>query len=191
MADTRPRSGPVGEPDRPAAGSSVPRRAVRWVVRRLGRHRWFAVVMSRILPPTDRIVHRLTRGRVTVTELVVPVLMLESTGHASGRPRRTPLTFVELEDGAVAVTASNFGQASHPAWSENLLADPRATVTRHGETWAVRARLADEEERARLWPAFERVWPVYRLYRERTTHRGIRMFVLEPVDRADTPTPQV
>lgn len=138
--------------------------------------------MARILPPVDRLVHRLTRGRVAVSELVVPVLMLESTGHVSGRRRRTPLTFVEVGGGAVAVAASNFGQAPHPAWSENLLADPEATVTRDGETWAVRARLADAEERARLWPEFERVWPVYRLYRERTTHRGIRVFILDPLE---------
>jgi deazaflavin-dependent oxidoreductase (nitroreductase family) len=137
--------------------------------------------MPRLLPRVDRAAHRLTGRRATVTELVVPVLMLETTARVSGRSRTTPLTYVEAGGGALAVAGSNFGKPSHPTWSDDLLADPAARVTRDGVTWPVRARLADEAERARLWPVFDRIWPVYRVYRERTAHRGIRVFILEPV----------
>lgn len=157
---------------------------MRWfrrLIRRWGREPWFAALMSKVLPPTDRVLHRLTGGRATVAELVVPVLMLTTTGHRSGRVRETPLTYVELERGW-AVAATSFGRGDHPAWSQNLLADPRAEVTIDRRTVPVRARLVDDEERERLMPAFIAVWPAYRDYRARLTHRDVRVFRLEPAD---------
>lgn len=153
----------------------------------LGRQRWWSWLMSHLLPRVDRLLHRMTGGRTTVTQLVIPVLMLTTTGRKSGKRRQTPLTYVEV-DGSLAVAASSFGRGGHPAWSLNLLADPDADVTLGDETFPVRARLADPEVRDRLMPRFIEVYPPYRQYGERLSDRGIRVFFLDPVDprRAST-----
>jgi deazaflavin-dependent oxidoreductase (nitroreductase family) len=147
----------------------------------LGRQRWWSWLMSHVLPPTDRFLHRITRGRATVTQLVLPVLMLTTTGRKTGRRRETPLTYIEVDD-SLAVAASSFGRGGHPAWSHNLLANPDAEVTIDDATVPVRARLVDPETRDRLMPRFIEVYPPYRLYIERLTDRDIRVFVLDPVD---------
>ena len=75
---------------------------------------------------------------------------------------------------------SNWGQAEHPAWSGNLLADPAATITVDGRSVVVRAGLVEGPERDRLWPLLLQVWPAYREYDARAD-RTLRVFRLEPV----------
>jgi len=72
-----------------------------------------------------------------------------------------------------------FRSQHHPAWSGNLLAEPRATVTLAGTTTPVVATIATDEDRARLMPALLEVWPGYAAYAERSG-RELRMFVLSP-----------
>jgi deazaflavin-dependent oxidoreductase (nitroreductase family) len=148
------------------------------VIRSLGRHRWFAAVGRRLVP-VDTWVQRRTGGRLTVLgALDLPKLLLTTTGRRSGESRTVPLLYLPDGDRYVVI-ASNWGQAHHPAWSGNLLAEPAATVTVGGRERAVRARLADEAERARLWPEVTRIWPGYDDYAERSG-RDLRVFVLEP-----------
>jgi deazaflavin-dependent oxidoreductase (nitroreductase family) len=154
---------------------------LRALVRRLGSRRWFLWLTSRILPPVDRAVHRITGQRATVTQFVLPILMLTHTGRSSGRQRQTPLTYVEVE-GGWAVAASSFGRGDHPQWSENLLEHPDAEVLVGDSHHRVTARLVDDEEHAELMPRFEELWPPYRAYLRRLQWRGIRIFVLERVD---------
>lgn len=149
-------------------------------MRRLGHTEWFARWGRRIAHRIDRAVHRLSGGRVTVSQWFIPTLMLTTTGRRSGEPRTVPLLYVEHGDG-YAVAGSSFGQEEHPAWSWNLLENPEAEVDVEGQSISVRARLVeDEDERSRLWEAFEEAWPAYRTYRRRASHRRIRLFVLEP-----------
>jgi len=81
------------------------------------------------------------------------------------------------------VIGSNWGQAQHPAWSGNLLADPAATVTLDGRRIPVRASLATGAERDRLLALALEVWPAYATYIERAG-REIRIFRLAPVEPA-------
>lgn len=149
-------------------------------LRSLGGTRPFQRVAPYLAGPVDRFVHRLTGGRWTVSEHIAPLLFLHHVGRRSGREHRTPLFYARYERGWVVV-ATNFGRKHHPAWSANLLAEPRARIEVSGEWHEVRARLASEEEWAAAWPQFVERWPGYETYLERASHRDVRMFVLEPV----------
>jgi deazaflavin-dependent oxidoreductase (nitroreductase family) len=152
------------------------------VIRRLVRRAGHTRTLSRLAPllvPADRLVGRLTGGRVVALGLV-PSLILTTTGRRSGLPRRSPLLYVRDGD-AFVVIGSNWGKTGQPAWSHNLLADPRATVTVGGRHLPVTARLATGAERERLWDKLVAEWPAYRTYVERAGGRDIRVFRLTPV----------
>ncbi|MCO8273859.1 nitroreductase family deazaflavin-dependent oxidoreductase [Actinoplanes sp. TRM 88003] len=146
---------------------------------RIGNRRWFAAG-GRLLMPLDRRLIRLTKGRLSVTgwRTAPPTLLLTTRGRKSGLPRERPVLYVRDGD-AYVVMGSNWGQAEHPAWSGNLLADPAATIVIDGESFAVRAALVEGPERERLWPLLLQVWPGYRDYDARTD-RTLRIFRLEP-----------
>ena len=84
-----------------------------------------------------------------------------------------------MPDGSWYVGASNFGLEKHPAWSTNLIAHPEAEVHYRRTLYPVTARLLSQPEADALWPRLEQQWPHYRDY-EKTAHRSIRIFHLEP-----------
>jgi deazaflavin-dependent oxidoreductase (nitroreductase family) len=146
------------------------------LVRRLGSMSWFPAVTKRIVG-LDGAVLRSTRGRFGLISLAsVDGLLLTTTGRRSGERRTVPLLYVKVPDGYL-VAGSNWGGEAHPAWSANLLADPAAMVTVDGRTLPVTARLAEGEERERLWPLLTRTWPAYNTYADRAG-REIRVFTL-------------
>jgi deazaflavin-dependent oxidoreductase (nitroreductase family) len=129
--------------------------------------------------PVDRALQRLTKGRIDkLGRRSLPTLLLTTVGAKSGLPRTVPLLYAADGDSFV-VTASNWGQQHHPAWSGNLLATPEATVTVAGRDVAVRAELAEGELRSRLWGEVTRIWPAYDAYETRSG-RHIRVFLLTP-----------
>lgn len=48
---------------------------------------------------------------------------------------------------------SDAGRPEHPQWFRNLLADPDVTVEVGAETYPARARVAEGDERKRIWNA--------------------------------------
>jgi deazaflavin-dependent oxidoreductase (nitroreductase family) len=144
---------------------------------RLGHSRGFASFAKRVAPPIDKFLHKVTGGRLTFAGTVLPTLVLVHTGRRSGKRVRTPLSYVDTGD-AFVLAATNFGQAHHPAWSYNLMANPEATIEVRGRKIPVRARRVDDSEKAQLWPHFVDIWPAYDTYVERS-RRDIRVFVLE------------
>ena len=146
--------------------------------RRLGRTRWFAR-LGRATTGIDRRLQKATDGRwSTLGRARLPQLILTTTGRKSGEPREAVLLYAVDADGWVLI-GSNWGQEHHPAWSGNLLAEPRASVTVGGVTTDVVASLADDDERARLLPALLGVWPGYDDYAARAG-RELRVFRLAP-----------
>lgn len=139
-----------------------------------------AWTFARVLPPVDRVLHRLSKGRTTVPQVLagLPVVMVTTTGRRSGRPRTAPLVAVPLGDD-LALLGTNFGGPSTPGWVWNLEAEPYASVSFEGRTCAVHARPADDDERAEVWSAADGVYPGYARYRSRVIRREIRIFVLE------------
>ncbi|MFF0101329.1 nitroreductase family deazaflavin-dependent oxidoreductase [Micromonospora sp. NPDC005257] len=147
------------------------------LTRRLGHQRWFGATM-RLLVPADRLVGRITKGRVVAFGLV-PTLVLTSTGRRSGKPRSNPLVYVPDGD-AYVVIGSNWGQQHQPSWTFNLMADPAAEVDVKGRRVPVTAEQVTGEERERLFARLVQEWPAYRTYVERAGGREIRVFRLIP-----------
>ncbi|MDT7536759.1 MAG: hypothetical protein QOI82_344 [Actinomycetota bacterium] len=141
----------------------------------------FAPVASRVLPPIDRRLTRLTRGKFVLTSLLMPSLVLTHTGAKTGLQRVTPLACMPDGDGAWYVVASNFGQKNHPLWSGNLLKTPAAQIMYEGTRYDVVARLLSAQEKAQTWPRLTKVWPAYDAYFELSGGRDIRVFRLETV----------
>ncbi|MDN3352348.1 nitroreductase/quinone reductase family protein [Actinomadura sp. DC4] len=149
------------------------------VARRLASAPWFAKIGPRVVPPLDRALHRLTGGRVLLPQIVLPSIVLTTTGRRTGLARQTPLICMPEADGAFVVVGSNFGRDHHPAWTANLMAEPKAEVAYQGRRIAVIAELLEGEERARVWPELIRVWSVYDTYVARAD-RKLRVFRLTP-----------
>jgi deazaflavin-dependent oxidoreductase (nitroreductase family) len=146
-------------------------------LRRLGHHRWLAAA-GRALVPADRLVSRLTRGRVVALGLV-PSLLITTTGRRTGLARATPLLYVRDGD-AYVVVGSNWGRTTPPAWALNLLAEPAARVTLRGREHVVSGRRVEGAERERLWRLLAAEWPAYDTYVARAGGRDIPVFRLEP-----------
>jgi deazaflavin-dependent oxidoreductase (nitroreductase family) len=102
----------------------------------------------RILTPVDHELLRRSKSRSTILGPIgVPLLLLTTTGRKSGQRRQIPLTYMREGD-RLFLLGSNFGQAAHPAWSSNLLADPNAWVTMGGkEITVVATQLTGAEAR--------------------------------------------
>jgi deazaflavin-dependent oxidoreductase (nitroreductase family) len=105
------------------------------------------------------------------------VLILTTTGRRSGAKRSTPLIYGESGQNLVVV-ASKGGAEEHPAWYENLSADPQVEVQVLAERFSGHARTATAEERPELWRLMVGRWPAYEDYRRKTS-REIPVVVLE------------
>lgn len=153
--------------------------AVQRLIRRFAASGPGSFFFARVLHHIDRPIFKLTRGRHTLASLVsgLPVVMLTTTGAKSGRERTVPVLGLPTADG-LAVIASNYGQRKHPAWYHNLKANPEGRVTVDGQTRTFRARIAEGEERQRIWDQGLRVYPGWSQYERRASHRRIAVFVL-------------
>jgi deazaflavin-dependent oxidoreductase (nitroreductase family) len=124
-------------------------------------------------------IYRASGGRIGHTAPGLPtMLLLEHVGAKSGKKRVAPLLYVEDGDDLVIV-ASKGGYPKHPAWFHNLGANPDTTVQVGRERRAVRARVATDEERPRLWRKAVASYRGYRDYQERSKGRTIPLVVLE------------
>ena len=121
-----------------------------------------------------------SRGRLLGRLAGMPVVILATTGHRTGRKRRTMLTS-PLVDGDRVVLVASFGGHSHnPRWFQNLLVQPEVSVVMAGKgERRMRARVAGPDERAELWPRVVDAYAGYGRYQEKTD-RQIPIVVLEP-----------
>ncbi|MET0932161.1 MAG: nitroreductase family deazaflavin-dependent oxidoreductase [Mycetocola sp.] len=153
---------------------------VRSVAAPISRTRWFRRVGPRVLPVLERLLNRLTGGRVQVSGLLVPSLVLHSTGAKSGAVRDTVLMYTPDGHGRAIVAGTSFARERHPSWTYNLLANPDASISVRGRRLAIRASLLDDADRDAAWRRIERQWPGYRAY-ERDSGRTVRLFQLQPI----------
>ncbi|HEY2478912.1 MAG TPA: nitroreductase/quinone reductase family protein [Solirubrobacterales bacterium] len=107
------------------------------------------------------------------------VALVDHRGARSGVARTSPLMY-HRDGESIAVVASKAGQPTNPAWFHNLMANPETTVQIGREVRPVRARLATEAERERLWPEFDAFFPGYPTFRARARPRVIPILLLEP-----------
>jgi deazaflavin-dependent oxidoreductase (nitroreductase family) len=108
------------------------------------------------------------------------VVVLTTTGHRSGRARRTVLTAPVIDGDRVVLVASYGGHRENPHWYQNLLVHPEVGLAvAGGAERPMRARVAGREERAELWPRIVAAYGGYQRYQEKTD-RQIPIVVLEP-----------
>ncbi|MDT4918088.1 MAG: hypothetical protein QOI15_809 [Pseudonocardiales bacterium] len=131
------------------------------------------------IAPVQLWLYRRTGGRFQLSALLLPSLVLVTTGAKSGLRRETPLMCLPRPDGSYLVAGSNWGQEHHPAWSANLLAHPDAEILVRRQAHPVRAVLLKGDERETAWELLEAQFPGYREY-EVQAHRRIRIFRLQP-----------
>jgi deazaflavin-dependent oxidoreductase (nitroreductase family) len=109
----------------------------------------------------------------------MPVLELTTIGRKSGQPRSVMLTSPIQEGTTLVVVASRGGDDNHPAWFLNLRANPQVEVAYQGKpARTMRARVADADERGRLWPLVVADHKNYAGYQTKTK-REIPLVLLE------------
>ncbi|MBD3940196.1 nitroreductase family deazaflavin-dependent oxidoreductase [Microbacterium sp. NEAU-LLC] len=154
---------------------------LRTVIAPLTRTRVFRrFIGPSLLPPVERLVAGISRGRVQLSALLVPSLVLHTVGARSGEPRDVPLMYTPDGHGRAIVAGTNFAGSRHPAWTSNLLAHPDAAITVRGRRMPVHATPVPDAERDLAWARIEAQWPGYRGY-ERESGRTVRLFRLQPV----------
>jgi deazaflavin-dependent oxidoreductase (nitroreductase family) len=107
----------------------------------------------------------------------IPTLLLTTVGRKSGRALTLPLIFGQFGDDYVIV-ASKGGAPAHPAWYLNLEAKPEVRLQVKGDKFPARARTAQGEERAKLWPKMVEIYQPYADYQTKTA-REIPVVVLK------------
>ena len=106
-----------------------------------------------------------------------PLLLLHTTGARTGLDRVHPLMYQQVGD-ELAVFASNAGAPKHPDWYFNLLAEPDGEIETGSETVGVHARVAEGEERDRIWEAQKERFPNFAEYELTTEGREIPVVLL-------------
>ncbi|HEX3885746.1 MAG TPA: nitroreductase family deazaflavin-dependent oxidoreductase [Stellaceae bacterium] len=112
-------------------------------------------------------------------ELIVPSLLLTTTGRKSGEKFIFPLFYGEA-GGSYLVIASKGGAPKHPNWYLNLVANPEVEVQVGTKKMKARARTVTGPERAGLWEKALEFWPPYADYQTKTD-REIPVVLLDPV----------
>ncbi len=107
-----------------------------------------------------------------------PMILVNHRGATTGTAYTNPLVYTRDGDNYVVI-ASKGGAPDDPQWFRNLVADPDVTVEVGTETFPVRARVAEGDERARLWRAMADRMPGFDEYAANTT-RQIPVVVFEP-----------
>jgi len=105
------------------------------------------------------------------------ILLLTTAGRRTGQETTTPLIYT-LDADTPVIVASQGGAPDHPGWFKNLVKDPDVGVQIKSEKFRARARVAEGEERERLWELMNEVWPHYDEYATRTD-REIPVVVLD------------
>lgn len=127
-----------------------------------------------------RAVMRASFGKLGWKAGSMPVVELTTTGRRSGQPRTVLLTSPVQEGDTMVVVASRGGDDVHPAWFLNLRDNPAVEVATDGQPKRpMRARIADAEERTRLWPLVTADHKNYAGYQTKTD-REIPLVLLDP-----------
>jgi F420H(2)-dependent quinone reductase len=112
----------------------------------------------------------------TLRDTGLPVVIVTTRGHKSGKIRKFALMRVE-HDGEYALVASIGGAPKNPSWYANIVADPTALMIQDGpEPHDFVAREVHGAERHVWWERAVAAYPPYAEYQDNTT-RTIPVFV--------------
>jgi deazaflavin-dependent oxidoreductase (nitroreductase family) len=111
----------------------------------------------------------------------LPLVLVHHTGAKTGKEYVNPLAYQRLDDDTVAVFASKGGAPTNPDWFHNLVANPKTRIELGDETYDVTARVAEHDERSRIWEAQKQAFPNFAEYEQTAAGREIPVVVLERV----------
>ncbi len=134
----------------------------------------------KLMNAVHKVVLKLSFGKIGGNLLGMPAFEVTTIGRKSGQPRKVMLTSPYQEGDTIAVVASKGGNDEHPAWFLNMRDNPEVEVTYPGkDPVKMTARVANAEERARIWPLLTEDHDNYAGY-QRKTDREIPVVLLEP-----------
>ncbi len=107
----------------------------------------------------------------------LPTLLLTTVGRKSGKESVMPLLYGEV-DGNCVIIASKGGDPKHPGWYHNLSAQAQVKVQVADDVFQARPRVAEGDERARIWAQMANMYPPFNDYQAKTD-REIPVVVLE------------
>lgn len=110
-------------------------------------------------------------------------LLLRYVGRKSGRTITTPLIYADFA-GEVVIVASKGGADHHPAWYLNVLDSEEVSFQIASQAFRATWRIAEGEERARIWPFMVGTFPPYDGYQS-STDREIPLVLLKPLEAID------
>ncbi|CAN7442795.1 nitroreductase/quinone reductase family protein [Phenylobacterium sp. LjRoot225] len=121
---------------------------------------------------------------------MLPTLLLKTTGRRSGRSSVVPLLY-GVFGGEWVVIASKGGAPEHPAWFLNLLEQGEAVFQIATQEFRGAWRVAEGQERARVWSYMAGLYPPYTAYEQSAGDRVIPVVMLKPVSgrRAEATAP--
>jgi deazaflavin-dependent oxidoreductase (nitroreductase family) len=145
-----------------------------WVTHTAARNRRLGAIWSRFHAWS----YRRVDGRVVGRWFGAPLVVVQTVGRRTGKARETPV--IALPEGSgFFVLAANAGNDRPPAWWLNLEAAGAGHVVTGGTRLAVRPRVAEGEERERLWARIVDAYPAAAHYPD-YTDRPLPVVVLEP-----------
>jgi deazaflavin-dependent oxidoreductase (nitroreductase family) len=103
-----------------------------------------------------KLLYRLSGGRYGARMGWIDVALVTTLGRKSGKQRTVPIACYPYRD-SVAVSASNSGLESHPAWYLNMQSNPRVTVQLGQETFEALAEEVPIAEREALWASVVKI----------------------------------
>lgn len=121
---------------------------------------------------------RANAGRVGGPFEGAPILLLHHKGAKSGIERVNPLAYQPIDDNTWAVFGSKGGFPTNPDWYHNLIANPEGRVEIGTETVEITARVAEGEERERIWAKQKELMPPFAAYEDKTS-RQIPVVILQ------------
>jgi deazaflavin-dependent oxidoreductase (nitroreductase family) len=140
------------------------------------------IKMRKFIKPFSRLnvwVYKLTRGLLMGKFQGRPVMLVTMTGAKTGKSRTIPLMHVPYKEGVVVV-GSQGGAPKSPVWVKSIQQNPEVVVQYKTKKMNLRARQADDAEKAEVWPTCVEHYPPYDDYQNRT-ERNIPMFICEPL----------
>lgn len=112
--------------------------------------------------------YRASGGRRGATMNGRKLILLTTVGKKSGQPRTVPVVpFFDGND--VYVMASMGGAPTHPAWYNNLVANPDVTVQLGPDTWRARAVPLEGKAREDIWARVKTEMANFGKYEQKTT----------------------
>ena len=123
---------------------------------------------------------RISSGRIGSKLGAQTILLLETIGRKTGKPRVIPIAYF-FHEGKYLIVASNWGKERNADWYLNLLKNPRAKLQVNGKTIPVEAHAAQGDKYARLWKFAAERHPPY-LHHQEMTARHIPIVVFQVID---------